>query len=98
MAPGQPLTPLRFPTNFFVNDIHELPERAREDLCIFLEGLQKNPYSPSILSYAERHGDKYAAEFSRDYIIYWRLVEEEEKLERIDILKIVRFDALFHEH
>ena len=101
MAPGQPLPPYRFPPTFFVNDIHELPDRAREDLCIFLEGLQKNPYSPRILSYAERHGNIYGAEFSRGYIIYWRLVEDDDdetKVERIDILKVIRGDELLGEH
>jgi len=87
MVLSSPLVSLRFYPTFFANDCHELPHEAGQNLFQFLGRLRQNPYGPEFVQ--KQHGKFYAHEFYLGYVVYWSLRVEDEKLQRIDILKVV---------
>ncbi len=90
MTPSQHPAPFRFPPTFFTNDCHELSQSVRAELIRFLKALQENPYSPDFVGAQEKCSDKHACEFCYGYVIYWMLKTSNNRVSRIDILKIAK--------
>lgn len=96
MPASQSLPPFRFPPTFFVNHVHRLPTSARGELIRFLKALQENPLSPDFFGEKEDCGDRHACEFHYGFVIFWKLILNNNRVTRIDILRIATVTELLH--
>ena len=71
--------PFRFASSIFDEDLPRLSDSAQDALPSFLEKLQHDPYRSDILEQAETdETGVYAYEFAPGYVVYWRVVRNEE--------------------
>jgi mRNA-degrading endonuclease RelE of RelBE toxin-antitoxin system len=87
---------LRFPSNFFSSDAHDLSPKERDALFTFLQELQKNPFSPDIIAETEQSKGFFAKRVG-DLVVYWKPrmdKNDPSKVSSIDILKVARHEYI----
>src|SRR5713101_630668 len=83
--------PIKFYRGFW-DEFLQLNAEAREDLITYLEKLQRNPDGAEMSERSRE--DRFAYQFTRDYVLYWRLERVYQQLPSLSVGAVTRIDVL----